>query len=139
MDVDRLRQAEIFKDLTFDELEKLAPICKELDLKKDDLVLAEDENAENFYVLENGAVALTFPNGTSLKISHPGSLVGWSALVSPYTYIGTIHCLKNCRFLVFPAQDFLELITAESSIGFKVMNRIASVISNRLRLIAKGE
>jgi CRP-like cAMP-binding protein len=66
-------------------------------------------------------------------------LAGWSALVSPYTYLGTIRCLEDCQFLVFPSEDFLELIRAETAIGLKVMKQIASVVSSRLRLVSKGE
>jgi CRP-like cAMP-binding protein len=136
---DRLKKAETFKDLSFAELEKIAPICTELDFKKGDQVLVGDEKAEYFYLLEKGSIELQFPNGTKIRIHRPGALVGWSALVSPYTYIGTIRCLEDCQFLAFPSQDFLELITAQTSIGLKVMNKIAAIISDRLRLVAKGE
>jgi CRP-like cAMP-binding protein len=50
-----------------------------------------------------------------------------------------MRCLEDCRFLVVPSLEFLEIVTAEASIGFKVMQRISSVISDRLRLVAKGE
>jgi CRP-like cAMP-binding protein len=139
IDPDRLKKAEIFRGLSFGELEKIAPICTELDFKKGDLVLAGDETAEYFYILEQGSIELRFPNGIVFQMDQPGCLVGWSALVSPYTYIGTIRCLEDCRFLAFPSQDFLQLIRAETSIGLKVMDQIASVISTRLRLVSKGE
>jgi CRP/FNR family transcriptional regulator, cyclic AMP receptor protein len=139
MDPDRLKKAEIFKDLSFAELEKIAPICTEIDFQKGDLVLVGAERAEKFYILEKGSIELKFPNGKTIEISRSGAMVGWSALVSPYTYVGTIHCLENCRFLTFSSWKFLELITAETAIGLKVMNRIAAVIADRLRLVAKGE
>ncbi len=139
IDPERLKNAEIFKDLSFAELQKIAPICTELDFKKDDLVLARNEQAENFYILKKGSIELQFPNGTTVPLNRPGALIGWSALVSPYTYIGTIRCLEDCQFLAFRSKKFLELITAETAIGLKVMNQIASVISERIRLVSKGE
>ena len=136
---DRLKETEIFQDLTYEELDKIAVICTLEDFKKGDTVILSQEPAERFYLLEKGSVSLTFPNGQEIVMDRPGSLAGWSALVSPYRYLGSMKCLEDCRFLVVPSNEFLEIITAEASIGFKVMQRISSVISDRLRLVAKGE
>jgi CRP-like cAMP-binding protein len=139
VDPDRLKKGEIFKDLSYEELGKVAAICTLEEFKKGDVVILSEEPAERFYLLEGGSVELIFPNGKTVIMKEPGALAGWSSLVSPYRYVGSMKCLEDCRFLAFPSQDFLEIITAEASIGIKVMQQISSVIANRLRLVSKGD
>jgi signal-transduction protein with cAMP-binding, CBS, and nucleotidyltransferase domain len=73
---DRLKKTEIFQDLTYEELNKIAVICTLEEFKKEETVILSREPAERFYLLEKGSVSLTFPNGREIVMDKPGSLAG---------------------------------------------------------------
>jgi CRP-like cAMP-binding protein len=62
-----------------------------------------------------------------------GDVFGWSALVEPYVYTASAHCVTPVVVLAFPAHDVLALLRDDSSLCYIIMNRICQVLASRLR------
>jgi len=66
-------------------------------------------------------------------VNQPYQCFGWSGIVPPHYYTATAFCEEESRILVAPAEAFMKTITASPADGLKIMQRVAELISNRLR------
>lgn len=63
----------------------------------------------------------------------PYQSFGWSGIVAPNHYTSSAECDEDSNLLIIPAVPFMKLLEANPESGFKVMQRIAETIADRLR------
>ena len=136
---EKIASAEIFKGLSQEELEDIAKLCEELILNDGDRVLTEGERAEHFFILDDGSVDLRFElpyRETSKKMTvttiEPGECFGWSALIPPHKATLSCYSTGKSRVIKIPGVELLNLCHKNNHIGFIIMHRIATIISDRL-------
>ena len=59
-------------------------------------------------------------------------MFGWSGVVSPNTYTLTAICLQRSRLLVIDGRRLSELMAADTSLGYQVMQGFIKVVAGRL-------
>ena len=134
-----LSQFGLFQDLPQPLLEEIAAICTETDYKQGDFVFREGDKADKLHFLLNGSIALRVkltsrPESVTVSfISSPYKSFGWSGIVAPNHYTSSAECDEASKLLIIPSQPFLKLLEKYPEAGFKVMQRIAEVIADRLR------
>ena len=139
-----LRDNELFRDLTTDELRRLQVDVREVQFEIGDKVFGQGQSATAVYFVASGLIALRKelmapveipPADSSITLCGPGEMIGWSALVPPSRYTLTAITKMPTTLLVVEGQALLAAMERRPAIGFKLMRSLAEVVSRRLRQI----
>jgi CRP/FNR family cyclic AMP-dependent transcriptional regulator len=130
---DRIRNVEIFQGLEDEELKIIGQFCQELQVPEKNQLCEEGTRADRLFILEEGTVSVRFEKGASFEIHGPGKILGWSFLVPPSRYTASAVTVTPSRLQVIKSPDFYELVHKDSRMGLKIMDRLAQVVSGRLK------
>jgi hypothetical protein len=133
VDIDRLRNVDIFQGLTDWELKTVAQFLEEMSVPEKVTLCIEGERADNLFILEEGGVSVRFRKGDSYEINIQGRTVGWSFLVPPNIYTATAVTITPCKLLVLKSPDFYYLMHKEPKMGMVVMDNLARVVASRMK------
>jgi CRP-like cAMP-binding protein len=136
--IQELKEYDIFRGLTDAELENIGEIAKPIEYEADKRIFEENSVAKNLYLVLEGKVEIRMSRekgGKQLPIEtvESGEIFGWSAVTEPYTFTAAAWTLEKSKFLVLDGEVVRDLFKKNNHIGFKIMTKIASVISSRLR------
>jgi CRP/FNR family cyclic AMP-dependent transcriptional regulator len=139
MDASSLAEFPFFFDISPSVLEKIAAASQEIVLNAGEVVFREGQSADTLHFLLSGEIALRvaiMSKPTSVTVSvvnRPYQCFGWSGVVPPHYYTASAYCETECRILVVPADVFMSALADSPADGFKMMQRLAELISYRLR------
>lgn len=134
-----LSRFDLFKGLSEALLAEIAALSEEVSVKQGEFIFREGEKADKLHFLLNGSVALRVkltsrPESVTVSfVSMPYQSFGWSGIVAPNHYTSSAECDEDSNLLIIPAVPFMKLLEANPESGFKVMQRIAETIADRLR------
>jgi signal transduction histidine kinase len=136
-----LRQFEIFKEFSDEELVKMAALCREECYPNGVKLFTEGAPAEKLYLVLEGKISLEkriqlgrsdSSRHATVSIRGPGQLVGWTSLVPPYIYAFSAVCLGPSNLLAIDGHDMRTFMTQNPEAGLKFMERIAVLIRERM-------
>ena len=130
------KSLDIFQDLSPNELEKIARIVHPMKTREGEEFIRVDEPAETFYVILSGNYMVYFKDGRAFTLHYKGDIVGWSTVVTPFRYVGTVVALTDGDVLTLSGQDFRRLIQQNAVLGGKIMKRIYTVMRERMPFFA---
>ena len=111
----------------------------ELTLPAETRFITLGEEADKFYLIRQGRVALTKPislrgeeRDVLLEEKDPGNTVGWSAFVPPYRFTLNARTVVNTVLIAIPRAALRELILRDPKIGVTVNANVAKMIGMRL-------
>ena len=133
--IQELRTYDIFSELDMNELGLLTRIAEETYATEGEILIQVGVPARTLYIMDSGNLMVAFPDGRAFTLHKPGSLVGWSAIVHPSAYIGTVTCLTDCTLIAFPGNELLRLIQSNVKMGTKLVRKISQVVSTRLNFL----
>jgi CRP-like cAMP-binding protein len=129
----------LFKDVSPVVLDKIAAISQEREFSAGQTVFREGERADKLHFLLQGSVALrvnimTKPESVTVSFISKGyECFGWSGLISPHYYTASAFCEEDSKVLTVAGNELFNILESDPESGFKVMNRMANLISDRLR------
>ncbi len=138
-DIQTLKSLDLFKELTSDELNLIAPIIHPVKVNEGELLTQRGEPATAFYVVLKGNFIISFKDGRAFTLHNRGDIIGWSTIVTPFRYTGTAVALTDGEVLTLQGDDFLQAIQGESSIGDKIMNKINPIIADRVPYFSRDK
>lgn len=136
-----LRECRIFAALNDAELDKIASLAVEKQYEAGTLIFREGERATEFLVIEEGKVALQMtlpeaPGAMSRRVTvdmvSQNEIVGWSALVEPYTYTLTAVCLQKTKTLSLDGVKLRGLLRDNQIVGYEILKELVKVVASRL-------
>ena len=136
-----LRTCELFDDLSEEELQEVAGVCREESHEGGCVIFAEGSEATTLYILQEGKVRLEyqicpqpdFCREIAIVLDRRGQVFGWSALVRPRRLTATARCVGGVTLIAIEVSDLNDIMEKNSHIGFEVMKKLAEVIASRLR------
>ncbi len=148
-----LRRFPFFSRLSLAQIQILSKLATEQKFEPDHSFFREDEDAESFYLLLEGAVAIIFElpvRDVEHKLSDqfsrelktkdvvistvgPGDVFGWSGIVPPHKATSGAKSLTTCRVIAFDCKALAEEFEKDCGFGYIMMQKAAQVISERLR------
>ena len=134
-----LADFDLFKDVSKDTLKEVAAISETIKVKKDGLVFREGEKADKLHLLVSGSIALRVnltsrPDSVTVSfVNRPHQTLGWSGVVTPNHYTASALCEEDSELIAIPSEKFMQILDGHPEDGFKVMLRITTIISDRLR------
>lgn len=139
VDSSTLIKFPLFQDVSLAVLDQIAHISEEFTLKEGEVVFREGQTADKLHFLLKGSIALRVnimskPDSVTVSfVSKSNECFGWSGIVPPYHYTATAFCDEESHILTVRGSEFMAVISENPADGFKVMQRIAEIVSDRLR------
>jgi len=138
-----LAGSELFRGFTDDELQKIANISRVEIYEKGSVLFSESSAAEDMYIVELGKVAMEMSlAGTpgmgkqvTVETITKGGGCGWSALSGTPVYTLTARAIEPVRAIAIDGTRLYNLLKEDPYLGYRVMSRMATAISARLRNI----
>jgi toluene monooxygenase system ferredoxin subunit len=134
--VQNLKGIALFESLTDGMLDKLAPLVEAEPFEERQMIYEVGSPAERFFSLKRGKVLLEAELAPAVIISlgsiKQGYSFGWSALRPPASYATYAVCAEPSEIYVIPGAKLLELLDADHTMGYLVMQKAARILENRL-------
>ena len=129
-----VKEIDLFRGIDPEVMEEIANICSEEKYTKDTVLFEKGEEAEFFYILEQGTLNLVIKNGGSLiyGLTESGQVFGWSSMVESGVYTASGVCATDLKAVKIEREKLERVFDRHPEVGFKVLKRLAGVISQRL-------
>jgi CRP-like cAMP-binding protein len=131
-----LAEHSFFRGLPRPYLELVAGCGKNVRFEAGTFIAREGEDADTFYLIRHGAVALELhlPNqGTrTLQTLGPGDILGWSWLVPPYRWRFDARAVEPTRAIALDGKCLRDKCEADHDLGYALLKRFAYVLGQRL-------
>ena len=132
-----IRQHPFFADMSDPQIEFISGCAKNVRFAKDALVFEEGGDADAFYCIRQGSVALEIhgpQQGTiPIETRKEGDIFGWSWLVPPYKWSCDARATEDVRALAFDGRCLREKIQSDAELGRELYKRFMTVMHRTLR------
>ncbi len=137
VDIEALKDFEIFKDLDRRELEHVATYGRAQVVEAGTTVFEENALASHLYMVLDGTVEIGIGGGSDSKIVidtvENGEVFGWSAVAEPPLFTAGAWATRETSLIVFDGANLVHLFEINNRIGYRILKRISVVISRRLK------
>lgn len=138
-----LSSSELFKGLTDEELDRVASVSRVEIYEGGAILFTEGSTAEDLYIIELGKVAMDMSlsgspgmgKQASVETMTKGGGCGWSALAGTPVYTLTARAIEPVRVIAIDGGHLYNLLKEDPYLGYRIMSRMATAISARLRNI----
>ena len=128
--VDLLRNVDLFSACSKSELAKVAALVDEVDLPAGKVVTREGTAGREFFVIADGRVTVTMPDGSEVTLG-PGSFFGEMSLLDGGPRVATVTAATPLHLLVVDRRSFRALLASTPSVTEKMLAELA----RRLRAV----
>ena len=146
---DLLRESEFFTGFESDDLRALASNAGRFTFQKGDRIVEEGQPSDRLYILVTGTVQLSFrapldphemdphvgsaPGSIVIHpVNEPGSLIGWSAMVEPYSCRATATAMEATRLIGFDRDRIETFSRSRPEFGLQFVRRILWALGDRI-------
>ena len=139
--IDALRKCEIFGNIGEEDIQRIAQLCSIESYEAGDTVFSQGEYGNKIYLIADGQVALVRSvslggrqSTITVDLLGKGRGLGWSSfLCDPCSVSASAVCQKESQLVSLSGPNLRAMLEDNPSLGFKVMDRLAQIIGNRLR------
>jgi CRP-like cAMP-binding protein len=135
-DAKLIRKFECFRQLTDEQVEKIAEISNSICYSAGHVLVEEGEKGEILYLLIDGDVDVFYRNPVTgmEKVDTVSSeeVIGCSAMVPPYVYTATEKARSDVEVLEIKADALREIIQKDPDIGLKIQEHIIKILNDRI-------
>lgn len=135
--IDLLRKIQIFKGCTKEEIDLVAGLVSERQLKAGATIFSEQMPAEALYIVKTGYVRISMMAGegeeVGLLLLGPGDFFGELALFQEETRLATARAESAADLLVFTRKDYHALLDLDPKAGARIAIAIAKLLAMRVR------
>jgi CRP-like cAMP-binding protein len=125
--IELLKRVPLFAGCSKKELQRIATLADELDLREGKKLIREGEPGREFFVLVDGTAAIS-RKGKVVDRAGSGEFFGEMALVADRPRNATVTATSPVTVLVITAQSFRRLVEENPLIALKVMRAVAERI-----------
>jgi len=122
--LDLIKGVPLFEQCSKKDLQSIAQIADELDLRAGKVLMQEGERGREFFVIVSGEVDVR-RKGRKLATLGPGSFVGEMALLSKAPRVATVTAVTPLNVLVITDRAFLSLLDKMPPLCVKVARTLA--------------
>jgi len=122
--VEVIKRVPLFGNCSKRELEQIASIADEIDLREGKVLIAEGKSGREFFVLLEGEAEVT-KDGRQINRLGAGDFFGEIALVSRSPRTATVTATTPVRALVITDRSFRRLLEESPEIQLKVLEALA--------------
>ena len=108
MDVERLRQLDLFADLDYHDLAQVSRWTREVHAEPGEVLFAQGDLPWDMFVIEHGTVEVV-QDGVCLATLGPGDPVGEMSLLMQERRMATVRAVTVLDAIAIPAEDLLAM------------------------------
>jgi CRP/FNR family transcriptional regulator, cyclic AMP receptor protein len=132
-----LTEHAFLKGLGHAHLQLLIGCASNVKFTAGDHIFREGEEANYFYILREGKVAIEIPaghrHGITIETIGSGDVLGWSWLVAPYRWRFDARVVEPTRAIALDAKCLRGKCERNHELGFELLNRVLQVVEQRLQ------
>ena len=132
-----LAEHAFFRDLPPEYLHILVGCASNAVFESGIYIFREGENADNFYLIREGKVALETnapgQGAVTVQTLSKGEVLGWSWLVPPFRWCFDARAIEPTRAIALDGKCLRDKCEADPRLGFELLKRFAGVIVSRLQ------
>lgn len=133
-----LREIDTFSGLSDAELEKVAAICRERELKKGETVFSERDPGDRLFLIESGAVEIAKANGggsqVRIAILEHGEIFGELSIFEERPRSASATAIRESKVKTIEKKDLEALLAAEPVLATRILRGLLKKTAARLRL-----
>jgi len=118
-------------------LQILAGCASNVRFDQGDVIFREGEEADKFYLIRNGRVALQVISDhrgpLTISTLDGGDILGWSWLSPPYHYKFTARTVAATRVISLDGKCLREKAQKDDQLGYELLKRFVPIIEDRLQ------
>lgn len=118
-----LEAVDLLKNLSAEQLSRIASIAKEVRYSPGKNVLAPDANPDSLFVILEGAVSIE-RDGAELHVARENEVLGAWALFDPEPLAVTAKTVQDTRLLRINRDDFYDLLSDNSEITASIFSQL---------------
>lgn len=134
---DTLKNIYLFKDLSTDELSKIAKLCSEREVIAGQDVFVTGQNAESFFVIQQGTIKIhkTTSSGDELQLTSlaTGGHFGEMPFLNGDARTASAQATESSRLIEIPYQGLRTLLNDDVRISDKVHRSLSRFLAQRLK------
>ena len=128
-----LKQSSFFRNLSSDEIEKVAPGFELRKYQKNNIIVHEDEIADCFFIVQSGTVEIwknyeEKKSSSRLSVKTTGDVFGEMALIDDEPRSATAISTEKTQLLCISKHDFFAIFDKYPQIMFGVLKTLSSMI-----------
>lgn len=135
---DIVREHPFAKGLEDEIIDLIAGCAKNVVFREGEYIFREKEDAEYFYLIRHGTVALEmhFPGRgpRSFLTVKSGEMLGTSWLIPPYRYTYDARAVELTRAIAFQCECLRDKCEADHHVGYELMKRFLPPMIERLQM-----
>jgi len=135
--IEVLKRSDLFRELNDQQLALVAEMGTQQVFDAGTVIYKQGALAEEIHVIEEGLMGIILEVGPlaqrQVQAAANFESFGWSAMIPPYTRTATVKALEKTKVVVFNGRELTAFCTTSCDVGFKIMQAVARVISERLR------
>jgi CRP/FNR family transcriptional regulator, cyclic AMP receptor protein len=132
-----LREHPLFQGLPDRHLQILVQCAEEVRFDPGTLLFRQGEDAERFYLLRHGKVAVEVPTAASGALSiqtlEDGDVLGWSWLIPPYRWHFDARAVDNTSAISLDGAALRDECERDHDMGYALLRRFAHIMEERLQ------
>ena len=118
-----LEAVDLLKNLSAEQLSRIASIAREIRFPPGKVVLAPDSNPDALFVILEGAVSIS-RDGAELHVARENEVLGAWALFDPEPMAVTAKAIQDTRLLRIGRDDFYDLLSDNSEITASIFTML---------------
>src|SRR3990167_7947239 len=133
---DLLAKHTFFKKIGDKHLETLARCGKNVHFKKNARILTEGDEANYFYLIRKGIVALDIDGAERgfirIQTVEEGEVLGWSWLIPPHRWKFSAIAIEDTSAIALDGRCLRSKCENDHGLGFELLKRFSTVLAGRL-------
>ncbi len=132
-----LAEHPFFQGLEKRHLEVITGCASNATFDEGQFIFREGEEANHFYLIRQGRVALEVHAGgvgtITIQTLDAGDILGWSWLVPPYRWHFDARAVEPTRAIVLDGECLRRKCEDDHDLGYELLKRFAEIITQRLQ------
>ena len=132
-----LSKVPAFANLAPRELKEVAAIVHKREYRSDEPVFYQGDPGLGMYIVKDGEVSIVIQgkdgNERELAVFGDGDFFGELALLDESPRSANAVCKTECTLIGFFRPDLFELIEKNTTLGIKIVLKLAEIVAQRLR------
>ena len=136
-----IEQADMLRGVSAGDAARLTDLGSRMHVSAGAQLFELGTAARDVFLIERGRISLTLPmrigarqEDVMVEERTAGQMVGWSGLIPPHRFTLKASAQLDTDLIVLPRALVLEFFDANPSIGYVVMQNVASIVGQRLQV-----
>jgi CRP-like cAMP-binding protein len=125
--IDRLAKVQLFSACSHSDLERIAALTNEIDVRPGTTLIREGELGQECFVIQDGTAKAELPNGAT-RTMDAGEVFGELALLDEAPRSATVTAETEMRLIVLNSREFSTLLDDHPSVRRNVLAAVATRI-----------